>query len=142
ELGMTMSGAYSGLDAHYADFVLCSVSAELRLGKPDAPAWQHLSADCLRSELDAETTDDLAMHPITHGRRDRRREVRSPLLRVRAGHAGSAWLWPAAAACDSADECAGDSDARISTRADRRPVRVDTGATVEDVRPLERLRSA
>jgi hypothetical protein len=36
-------------------------------------AWQALCGDCFRSELSVEPTDDLAMHPIKHGRRGSRR---------------------------------------------------------------------
>jgi hypothetical protein len=40
----------------------------LRLVKPGKTAWQHLCGDCFRSELEAEPTDDLAMHPIRRSR--------------------------------------------------------------------------
>ena len=45
----------------------------LRLVKPGRIPWQHLCADCFRAELEAEPSDDLAMHPIRHGERSRRR---------------------------------------------------------------------
>jgi hypothetical protein len=45
----------------------------LRLVPSGTMAWQALCGDCFRSELGAEPTDDLAMHPVKHGRRGRRR---------------------------------------------------------------------
>jgi hypothetical protein len=45
----------------------------LKLVPPGTTAWQALCGDYFRSELGAEPTDDLAMHPVKVGHRGRRR---------------------------------------------------------------------